>query len=147
MKFENIHKDIKFNCVKDDMMENTVSIFSRMIQDEQIGEVDFQSHWEQRKYEFKKDQMKICKLKGISLNILEDDNEEEIRDFYKRTIDFKPKLKGKWNYHCKLKFERGAGVCWDTPNDNSYHKTFFKSDDFGLDKVVTIAITSIESYV
>ena len=143
MEFSKIHAGIDLDCITDDVVENVKDVFTRKIISNSLQENDFMSYWELGKrmqYEPKtKDE--ICKYRGISINLYE--NDENIEEYYKKIFrkvgQFKPK-KIKPKFYCKFKFKNNAGKVWQNGYEKPYHCTFFKCDTFEINLIDVIEI-------
>jgi len=140
MKFENITKDNNCDCLKK-TFEDSKNIFTRKLRTNVVKKIDFESHWE-KGLKPKKDTCKeICLLKGLSINMLNEESESNILKKYNQTFNINPRRK---KYFCKFKFYKNSGKMKNTSKSgDKYHYTFYKSDDFNIDQVEIIEIKEI----
>jgi len=143
MDFNNIHQDIHHKCATDSIGENVSDIFSRKIDSATLSKSDFLSAWELGKKPEYFSEKVICLFKGVSVNKITDQSQEVmIKEKYKTTKKIKPQSEA---YYLKFKFNSNAGKIWETSSKaDKSHCTFFKSDDFDIDRHInTVSIEPI----
>lgn len=145
MKFSNLHTGLDCCCIKVlDANINTDDVFSHRLNSDKITYSDFQSFLEQGKEE-RGDDRKRCMLRGVSIDLYNDESKEFLKERYKSqtsiTVGFKPKAV---KYYCVFKLNASLGKVASTSNSkNKYHHTLLKSDDFNRDHIIVIDIEKI----
>lgn len=129
MKFEELHKDIKCDCVSD-CETDILNSYIRKLRKDVPSDMDFKSHWERGIKPEETDCEIVCSYKGISVNKIDEQNEEQIINKYKTTFNINPK---KGAYYLKFKIIEKSGVYKFTPEDDDpSHYNFLKSDAFDI---------------
>jgi len=145
MEFKNIHQDLNINCIDDKCRENTNDIFSRMIKTPEISIDDFKSYWELGRRPPISNE-KICEFRAISVFKFSSsiEIEQHFRDLQGKCSSVKRNFINQ-NYYANIKFKKDAGLIKDTSYSlqSPKHFSFFKSDDFTIDKIECIGTGAI----
>ncbi|MCD6594564.1 hypothetical protein J7L68_02670 [bacterium] len=142
MTFDELHRDLNYNCITDDCKEDTSTIFTRKLAGQEVKEYDFQSHWERGMPRRPIKDNKECEWRSISINR----NHEDITDYYKEKFSTANEIKriraGERlpKKYCTFKLIKDAGVVKKGQNRPPYHCSLFKSDGFSLEKINLINI-------
>ena len=132
MEFQKLHDGSDCNCI-DNAEEDVVNQYVRRLRKEKLSEKDFKTHWERGIGVNKNECGDICSYKGISLNQLSEESESLIIQKYKTTFNINPKKGG---HLIKFQLKDDAGVVEHSPTkSDETHYSFFKSDDFELEKL------------
>ncbi len=135
MTFENIHSDTKCDCLSKTEVD-TSNQYVRKLRKGIVENKDFLTHWEREIMPEKEDCETICSYKGVSINQLKPEYENQILEKYKTTFSINPK---KGAHYLKFKLNEDTGkVKFSPEEDDKSHYNLFKADDFNLDKIVVI---------
>ena len=126
--------------------ENTDVTFCRKLDGNTLRIQDFRSRWEKGKRDvdgqevFADDCEGILSLKGISVDLYNDKNKENILRKYKTTFTFnKRKVK-----YAIFQFQIGAGRVRHSPRDGDLsHHDFYKCDAFSIEHIIPIGIGDV----
>ena len=141
MEFLKITSDTDCKCLDYAVKQDTGNKYVRAIINMNLHDGDFTTFWESKKERFAGESCKtICKAKGVSVNILCDDNLNCILEKYRTTKT----LRNKYGYVCIFKFKANSGLLWKSTPDYSrgdkYHYTFFKCDSFDISMINVVSI-------
>lgn len=129
MTFDKISIDIKCDCLSGAHID-TENEYVRKLKKDVLDEKDFLTHWERGLHHDNTECEEICSYKGISINMINPEFEEQILTKYKTTFSFNPK---KGAYILKFKLKDGAGKVKFAPlEDDQSHYNLFKADNFSL---------------
>lgn len=135
MTFEKIHSDTDCDCTSKAVIDTT-SEFVRKLRKENVEDKDFLTHWEREIRPEKEDCETICSYKGLSINQITPEYENQILEKYKTTFTINPK---KGAHYLKFKLMEDSGkVNYSPEEDDKSHFNLLKSDNFSLDKIVII---------
>jgi hypothetical protein len=143
MTFQKLTSDSSCVCIDGSLSILISDIFCRRLSKEKIGINDFKTYWELGKFpNNKNDCKKVCDHKSLSLHKYS--TETDLIKFYQKTISFRPELKAKTPFYCRLRFNDGAGKGKNSPsNPDRDHYSIFKSDLFNLKSIFVIEIKEI----
>lgn len=129
MTFEKLNIDTNCDCLKGSV-EDSENEYFRRLKRQVCSDDDFLTHWERGINKDSTDCRIICSTKGVSVNVIENENNEQIIDKYKVTFSINPKI---GNHLLKFKLKSGAGMVKRAKTkDNTSHCNFYKADDFTL---------------
>jgi len=135
MTFEKIHSDTKCDCLPKALID-TSSEFVRKLRKHNVEDKDFLTHWEREIRPETEDCDTICSYKGVSINQLTPEFENQILEKYKTTFTINP-IKGAHYLRFKLNEDTGK-VNYTPEEDDKSHYNLYKADDFSLEKIVII---------
>lgn len=145
MKFDQIHNDTDCKCINNTCQENTSDIFCRALKGKDLTASDFMSYWEEGRRlpaHIKANCEDTCERKGISINLLNSDNEENVKGKFSSIVtrNIKPQRKI-FTHYCKFKFAADCGKLKHTPGrGDQYHYTFYKCDGFNIKQLEHVSI-------
>jgi hypothetical protein len=126
--------------------ENIEDSFCRKIDGNTLKIKDFRSPWEKGKKVINghpvsdNDCESILSLKGISIDLYNEETKEEILGKYRTTFSFNRRKA----MYAIFRFQPSAGKVRYSPYDgDTSHHDFYKSDTFSIEQVVTIKTGNI----
>jgi hypothetical protein len=135
MTFEKVHSETDCNCLSKAVID-TSSEFVRKLRKGVVEDKDFLTHWDREIIPEEEDCDTICAYRGLSVNQITPEFENQIVEKYKTTFNINPK---KGAHYLKFKLQTDAGKVQYTPEeDDKSHYNLFKSDNFSLEKIVMI---------
>lgn len=135
MTFEKINSDTKCDCLSKAVVD-TSNEYVRKLRKDKVEERDFLSHWERGIQPETEDCENICSYKGVSINQLKPEFENQILEKFKTTFKINPK---KGSYYLRFRLNEDAGKVKFAPEeDDKSHYNLFKADDFNLEKLVIV---------
>jgi len=135
MTFEKIHSDTDCNCLSKTVID-TSSEFVRKLRKVTVEDKDFLTHWEREIRPETDDCDTVCSFKGVSINQITAEFENQILAKYKTTFNINPK---KGAHYLKFSLNEDTGKVKYTPEeDDKSHYNLYKADGFSLDKIVVI---------
>ncbi len=135
MEFKDIHTDTHCNCLNNAVID-TSSEFVRKLGKDHVVDKDFLTHWERQLRPEMEDCETICSYKGVSINQITLDSENQILEKYKTTFNINP---SKGAHYLKFRLSGNACKVNYTPEDNDKsHYNLYKADNFTLDEIVII---------
>jgi len=135
MTFENIHSDTDCDCLSKAVID-TSNEYVRKLRKDKVEDKDFLTHWEREIRPETDDCETICSFKGVSINQLKPEFENQILEKYKTTFTINPK---KGAHYLKFRLNEDTGkVKYSPEEDDKSHYNLFKADDFNLDKIVIV---------
>jgi len=147
MEFRKLHGDTACNCLTK-AESNETDLFARKINKPFAREKDFDSKWEKGNVPFDlnpNDCRTVCGLKGISVNIWNENSQEHVIEKFVTTFRISPRHK---DSILVFKFREQSGMVEFTPNRlDEFHYDFYKSDDFALDRIDKIQIINLADFV
>jgi hypothetical protein len=134
------YKGTDCECMNDDLViENLIHTFARRVKHNPAINEDFLSYHEEGQKPKRKDRDNcdfVCKYRGVTTYKVDDTNEASLKAKWANTVRLKPAAS---RLYCKFRFAAGAGKAKHTPShDEECHHTFFKSDDFDIDRRLII---------
>ena len=142
MTFKKIHSDTDCNCLSKAVID-TASEFVRKLRKNNVEEKDFLTHWEREIRPETEDCETICSYKGLSINQITPEYENQILEKYKTTFTINPK---KGAYYLKFRLNEDTGKVSYTPEvDDKSHYNLYKADDFTLEKIVIVETVKFAS--
>jgi hypothetical protein len=142
MTFNALHKDLDCDCLADSgIVENTSDTFVRWVKAAPPVLDDFDSMHELGAQPKKNDCDNLCRLRGVSINIANQESEPVIKAQWAEYTRFRPRLPRTF---CKFKLKSGAGKVWKTPTKTfPYHYELLKSDQFCMEMINLIEVSPI----
>lgn len=149
MTFEKLHEGIAADCdclAVGQCKEDCGNTYARRVQKSKPDIDDFQSYQEERGDPNKADCDYLCKWRGVSINLITENNEQDVIEEWKSIISHKPK-KLKSSIYCKFKLKQNAGMVAPAASGSSAvqksHCNLFKCDDFSFDRLEVIQVISL----
>lgn len=138
MNFTILSSDNSCNCHRS-ASEDLVSSFVRKVEyNKELKARDFKTHHERGKLPGSQDCKEVCGIRGLSIEIWNDNSREHLIEKYLRSYGISPKLKPK-SQIVVFQFLEGCGKVKHTPDQKSerniYHYDLYKSDEFTLEKI------------
>jgi hypothetical protein len=131
MDFNNITSDTSCDCLNGANIDLKISSLENRKTKTRYER--FQTLWEQGRRNGS-DCSKICNLKGLSMNLFNGNNLNEIMKTYRTTFHLNPDMKV--SYYAKFRLYEGSGIVKHTPTrNNDSHYNFFKSDSFQFEQI------------
>lgn len=144
MTFDKLHQDTDCDCLNN-AINNLKDIFARAVNSDFVKEEHFESYWEQGKRPDSVECDKICSFKGVSVNILNSENNSEVLGVFYKFYTFSPKKK---RFICTFKLRERSGMVKATPSKyNLHHYDFYKCDTFTIKDLLIIEIIDLKQYV
>lgn len=135
MTFEKIHSDINCDCLSN-AVTDTLNEYVRKLGKDKVEDRDFRTHWERQIRPETEDCETICSYKGLSINQITPEYENQILEKYKTTFTINPK---KGAHYLKFRLNEDTGKVNYTPqNDDKSHYNLYKADDFTIEKIIII---------
>lgn len=126
--------------------ENTESSFCKKIDGDKLRIQDFRSMWEkERRFIYgqpvgENDCEGILSLKGVSINLYNEENREAILEKYRTTF----RLNRRKSMYAIFRFQEDAGKVRHSPQDGDpSHHEFYKCDGFTIEHVQEIETGNI----
>jgi hypothetical protein len=136
--------DIDCVCLREKIEEcdeNTQSAFCRKIDGNRLGIQDFRSMWEKQRRLINgqpvgpNDCEGIVSLKGVSMNLYNEENRETILEKYRITF----RINRRKVMYAVFRFQEAAGKVRYSPKDgDTSHHDLFKADTFTIEHVQEI---------
>lgn len=148
MTFNYLHYDLSSSCncvATHESREVSLQTYGRRVQNISPSIADFYSYQEERGNPRFDECGKICDWRGVSINLITDENEQLIILEWRSMISHKPKIKSK--IYCKFKLKENVALTVPSPVDESAsgksHFTLLKSDNFCFCQIDIIEVTSL----
>ncbi len=133
--------DIDCTCLQgkiEECHENTESAFCRKIDGNTLRIQDFRSMWDRNRKIINGQRVGeidcegILSLKGVSVNLYNEENKDAILEKYRTTF----RINRRGSKYAVFRFQEGAGKLRHSPqNGDSSHHDFYKCDGFSIEHV------------
>lgn len=143
MKFGKINDDTECDCLAN-AVQDIENVYARKINKPNVLDADLRSHWEKGT---RSDDgcLRVCGLKGLSINIWNEESQDSTIAKFLTTFKITPKSK---NSIFLFKFKENAGVVIYTPaKDDKFHYDFYKCDDFIISMIEGLEIKELKEFL